>query len=35
MSSFSERDLASMFTLDLGADAATLICLATAFGLGC
>jgi putative Mg2+ transporter-C (MgtC) family protein len=29
------RDLASMFTLDVGADLATLICLAAAFGLGC
>jgi putative Mg2+ transporter-C (MgtC) family protein len=35
MNSLSERDLASMFSLDLGADLATLICLGAAFVLGC
>jgi uncharacterized membrane protein YhiD involved in acid resistance len=35
MNILTARDLASMFSLDLGADAATLICLAAAFVLGC
>jgi putative Mg2+ transporter-C (MgtC) family protein len=35
MNTYTGRDLASMFSLDLGADAATLICLAAAFVLGC
>jgi putative Mg2+ transporter-C (MgtC) family protein len=35
MSSLSGRDLTSMFSLDLGANLATLICLGAAFVLGC